>query len=106
MDNETLDGLRQRALFQAGFTQTAFNRIRKRLMDGTLHDEVLSRILNTLANQINYVARVDEIARIRINTLDADSDVWSVDDDGNMLSLDEQHETLKLVQGFAQSSLV
>ena len=103
---EQLASLKQNELFRAGFTQTAFNRIRKRLMDGTLSDEVLSRLLNTLANQINYAARVDEIARIRINTLDADFDVWSVDDEGNMLSLDERHETLKLVQGFAQSSLV
>jgi hypothetical protein len=49
--------------------------------------------LGQLARRAAEFGRKDEIERIQRNTLDADSDVWSENDDGELISLAERHNS-------------
>lgn len=56
-------------------------------------DDLYSRVAY-LARQAIAAGRLDEIERIQKNTLDAGYDVWSQDDEGNLLSLTERQKAI------------
>lgn len=54
----------------------------------------LERRLGFFARQCAENARKDEIERIQHNTLDADTDVWSRNDSGQLVSLTDRYNAL------------
>lgn len=51
--------------------------------------------LGQFATRVSGLARKDEIERIQRNTLDADMDVWSQNDEGQLISLTERYKGLE-----------
>lgn len=57
---------------------------------GTFDEDRLRFYLSNLLRRAEGIARVDEIQRVQKNTLDADSDVWSQNDKGELISLTDR----------------
>jgi hypothetical protein len=53
------------------------------------HDELRDE-LTKLQEYFDQAARQDELMRIKAATLDAESDVWSITDDGQVISLTDR----------------
>jgi len=66
----------------------------KRLMEGMEQREIIQELWD-FAELCEYLGAIDELDRISGNTLDADVDVWSADDDGNMLLLSKRRAELQ-----------
>jgi hypothetical protein len=105
VDSDQLADLKTRQNFIKGFEEAAFRHIKACLNSGVLTDEDLQRVLHKFFASATFGARLDEIARIRAYTLDADTDVWSSDDDGNMQSLDHRMAEVKLIHDFSQVAI-
>jgi hypothetical protein len=66
--------------------------IRKaRVGDGAAVDDVIC----LMCNEADRLARYDELGRVKAATLDADTDVWSKDDDGQIISLVNRMAAIK-----------
>lgn len=61
---------------------------------GTFSDELLRLGIGYIVDFAQDEARLDELEHIRKNTLDADSDVWSQDDTGKLISLADRYNMI------------
>jgi hypothetical protein len=59
-----------------------------------LTQDQISTELTELAKYISIMARMDELERVRAATLDAENDVWSITDEGEIVSLNDRVEEL------------
>ena len=57
--------------------------------------QVTREELDDLAELAAYLGGIDEIDRIQTNMLDADIDVWSEDDDGQIISIAQRRAELQ-----------
>jgi len=65
---------------------------------GLTEDELDTDLLE-FAEYISLFSRMDELERVRAATLDAENDVWSLTDEGEVISMNDRLEELYKVKG-------
>jgi hypothetical protein len=76
-----------------GLVERAVGIIAKGLA-GQPSDEQIRADLKAFAEYIGILARADELQRVKAATLDAETDVWSLTDEGQITSLNDRIEKL------------